>query len=614
MTPGAMGRVRRVVRPAADAIRSARLHAFLLCLLAAAALAVLAPVLSFSTPEAPGTLLRVAPISPADGALPWTGSAEAPGEARQRAVGELFALLDMAARGSALVAGVAILSLAFARAAMRREEIGIRRAVGASRVDLLLAFILEGSAIAALGVIGGLGCAAAGLSLAWGEWPGPHAVTPTLRPGAFLLMAGVLVIGVAAVGLQGRRRRVTTEPGRPHLLLPALQLGLGLATLTASELVLERGASLVAGRSHGQPSEGWVFPIDLGEMPPSERARAYGAALDRLAGMRGVEIASLTSPGAHGGLGTTDALLTDCGRCPTGGIMLPWRPLRAAYQIVSPDTFTANDHRILDGRGFTKGDNGDGEGVVVVNRHLALRHFQNGEAVGRRVLLRGDWGSAPYRVVGVVEDARLRGVGRGVQPLEVVYLSVLQHAPTRSELLLRTDRAVSSLQPALSAFRATAQDGLRPSGAAPRQLVELLAEGSAPYGWFGRLFRAVGWATLAIALVGTAAALARWVQSIAPELALQRALGATRLRVATGILGRTVAVAGGGAVLGVTLYTALFSAPMSLVLAGLPAWAPTITIRLAGLFLVAAIAGAAVPAISILRTPASALLGSSEPG
>jgi putative ABC transport system permease protein len=65
-----------------------------------------------------------------------------------------------------LIGGVVIMALMLIGVSERRREIGIRRCVGASRVDILLQFLLEALTISCAGGIVGVIVALAGTSIA----------------------------------------------------------------------------------------------------------------------------------------------------------------------------------------------------------------------------------------------------------------------------------------------------------------------------------------------------------------------------------------------------------------------------------------------------------------
>jgi putative ABC transport system permease protein len=99
-----------------------------------------------------------------------------------------------------LVGGVGIMNILLASVSERVREIGIRRAVGATREDIAAQFLAEGALMSAGGgVLGlGLGAAAALLIRTWATWP--IAASPGVVALGFLtsILAGVAAGGYPA--------------------------------------------------------------------------------------------------------------------------------------------------------------------------------------------------------------------------------------------------------------------------------------------------------------------------------------------------------------------------------------------------------------------------------
>ncbi|MGH7499549.1 MAG: ABC transporter permease, partial [Gemmatimonadales bacterium] len=96
---------------------------------------------------------------------------------------------------SLVVGGIVIMNIMLMAVSERTREIGIRKALGARRADILAQFVVESAALSLAGAMAGIGF---GLALAWlvkAVTPLPAAVAP------WSILVGVLLgisVGVAA--------------------------------------------------------------------------------------------------------------------------------------------------------------------------------------------------------------------------------------------------------------------------------------------------------------------------------------------------------------------------------------------------------------------------------
>jgi ABC-type antimicrobial peptide transport system permease subunit len=102
-----------------------------------------------------------------------------------------------------------------------------------------------------------------------------------------------------------------------------------------------------------------------------------------------------------------------------------------------------------------------------------------------------------------------------------------------------------------------------------------------------------------------------WVLSLAPEMAIWRAVGARRWRVVRMVLGRTLVAGAAGVLLGLWLGPACWEAVRALV-PGLGVWQPGVLLPLALLLIFTALLGAVLPLADLLRRPPALLFGVHE--
>ena len=598
---------RRSVTPARQALKTYWGTAVLLAAASAGALAVLLPVASLVGKGAGlPARLGVPAVGGIDFGLVWGAFVRSPDAMREAAVTSLSHLLFGVAAGVVAVTWLTTLTLSTTRATARAPEIVIRRAVGATRLNLLVSALLEGGliAVAALVIGGATGLAAARVAL--GSWPGTVG-TAAAAPGvvgAALTVAGI-VLGALLPLVFARRGSslVVAEEAPLALVVPVVQLGVSLTVLVAGSL-LNRGAAGAARATDAASASGAVFEITTRDSAPALRAAAYASVLRDLERDPSIEVASLGSPGATAGLGPVDVVGTDCGACSWGGLPLPYHAFFAAHHLVSADTFRALGLPLVSGRAITDADRWGRPRVAVVSRSLAQLHFEAAGAVGRTIHVGHDPDGA-YTVVGVVEDRRPAGLGGQGEPADAVYLSVLQHPAPAVELLVRGATPASAEAAVDRALRAGL--GSRLGTATQVSEARLLDAEAAPVRWFGGMFGAAGWAMLLVATVGTFAVMWLWVASLLRELGVRRAIGARRRDVLGFVMVRAVLVALAGVAFGTWVGMMVWDA-LSAVVAALPAWDLLAVLRY-GLMLVAAtLAGALLPAWRAARAAPARLL------
>jgi putative ABC transport system permease protein len=539
--------------------------------------------------------------------MTWSTLAWSPTATRHAALLMLFQLLVGVAIGVLAVAGLTIISISTARASARAPEVSLRRALGAARRHLFASTLIEGGIIAGAALlVGGMAGTVAGRS-ALATWSGGvGATTRAASIGAALaLLAGLLLGAVLPLMFQRRASPLPRAGGKPlQLAVPALQLGLSLTALTAAALLRQQATPLIP-RGAAQLMHGAVFQVTAPEAPPGVRAERYAQVLKQLRARRPAEPVSLSSPGALVGLGMVDVVITDCGRCAQGGLPLPLHPVPATHYLVSSDTFRVLGLQVVAGRVFSARDRWHTARVAVVNQSLALRHFEQGQAVGRKILVereRAEW----YTVVGVVENQRPVGFGAGLQPPFAVYLSVLQHPARSVDLFVQAPGGAGAGSDADDVLRRTL--GAAATPVAPASASRLLAVEAAPLRWFGGMFEMEGWVILAIATLGTFVVMRLWVASVWYELGLRRAVGARRRDIFGFVLLRAAGVAASGVAIGLWLGLFLWGG-LATIVAGLPAWDVHTALHVAPVLVGATLAGALMPAWQAARAAPTELIG-----
>lgn len=447
-----------------------------------------------------------APVTAGTWALDWGHGVRAPAVEQARQVAALRTVVGGAAALMALLAAMVAVGLLRQRDRLRRSEAYVHWAVGARPIHLVARLMASGwSWLVVLllsGVVGGLGVP----RLLSGTFPGSAEVPQNLAA-ALVLATGLLVVGVRWEGRAGRRStRGAGWTGR-IVSSPAAVAAVGFAALTGVGL-LARHAPGVSPSADPQGRPQVVGTVSLAQLPAETRGRALSAWSGRAVAARPDARAGLASAGAARGTGYGAQVWVECGDCYEGGLPLPLKVVQAEIYAVAADTFPHLGLTLLEGRDFDDGLDVGTPDVAVVSRALAVRHFEGGEAVGRRVRVGT---SAWLTVVGVVSDApEARDSSE-----YAVYLPVTQAAPADVEILATSGDGLDS-------WLAAAPEG---AGAAT---IRTRAGVFAVHRWFAGVLEWVG--LIACVLVGLGVWLGSRSEARATtfELSLRRALGARR--------------------------------------------------------------------------------------
>jgi predicted permease len=476
-----------------------------------------------------------------------------------------------AAVGGVLVIACANLaSLVLARGAVRRKEMAIRLAAGATRVRLVRQLLTESLVIGALGGVLGTLLAAQAVRLLVAlapvdlprlrqvELDGPVlAFTVGLSILSSVLFGIIPALLVSRTNLNeelkagGRGSSEGKDRRRARTLLVTAEVALALMLLIVAALFGRSFANIQAVHPGFDPDHVLSARISL---PPSRYATSdsiLGYQRQALAGvdaLPGVESAGAVSLLPVSGL-IAQIPFTIEGR-PTPDAQVP----SAQYRLVTEAYFQAMRIPVRRGRPFSEWDMAATSAVIIVNETLARRFFDVQNPVGHRLML-DDTNAAPRtaEIVGVIAD--VTQLGLDAEPTPDIYVPYSQvprdqiaWATSNMFWVVRTKGDVLGLAEQVRHELVRADPQLPISGL--RTMDQYLASSVAPRRFNVSVLAIFGLAAVLLAATGIYAMLSYSVSLRGHEMAIRAALGAGRRDILILVVGQGIRPALAGVVVG----------------------------------------------------------------
>ena len=216
---------------------------------------------------------------------------------------------------------------------------------------------------------------------------------------------------------------------------------------------------------------------------------------------------------------------------------------------VTPEYFATIGAPLRRGRGFTAPDDSRGPAVAVVNEAAVRRWFKDRDPIGQQVEMSG----VRREVIGVVADVRQRHPG---QPVAAQLFTPYAQVTTRSvRFIIRSAGDPISLAPSIRAAVRTLDPNLAVTDFTP--LTQLVASSVARPRFYTSLLALFAGVALALAATGIFGVMSYAVAQRGREISIRMALGARASQVLGMIVGRAVALAAAGALIGVLAAMAL---------------------------------------------------------
>jgi predicted permease len=462
-----------------------------------------------------------------------------------------------------LIACTNVANLMLARATVRSREMGIRAALGASRWRLVRGLLVEGILLSLLGAFVGVLVAYVGVQAlrAWlpAGLPRVANIAIDLRVLGTAIAAAIFT-GIAfgiVPAFQSSRPDLTTafkDSSRSTTSGAGtqwLRSGLVVAEV-ALAVVLLVGAGLFIGSFyrlmrvdtgldyHNVLALNVGVRVQQGQFADAlKRGNAYvDQMLEAVRRVPGAEMVGAVS----GGLPLT-------GSWSRTGVEIPGRPkLEGDDDSIDRRTVTANYLQLLRvplirGRYLADTDREGSADVVVINLAAARKYWPNEEAIGQRVKIN----SKERTVVGVVGD--IRHLGPETPPRQECYIPFTQEQNIGATLVIRTGADPLSVLPAVKSAIWSVNKEQRLTGdtvtldAYMDRLIAQRRFNMAVLALFGVL-------GLVIAAAGIYGVMAYIVAQRTNEIGVRMALGATRGRVVSMVLGRAAVLIIAGLALG----------------------------------------------------------------
>jgi predicted permease len=449
----------------------------------------------------------------------------------------LFLLMLASVGFVLLIACADVANMMLSRALVRKREMSIRAALGATRWRVIRQLLIESVLLSTLGGILGLGLAALGVhgfDLGTRDVGKPYWIDFRMDYSVFgyfavLCIASGMLFGIVPalrssqfdlndVLKEGARSVGRRRGGRLSAVLVVLQFALTLVLLTGAGVFVHQVLQALAANPFLPGDKLLTAHVELTDERYKDtpaRQRFYEQLLPRLRALPGVSHAAIVSNLPGLGAAHRDIEIEHATGNPASA-----RP-QASMIVQSPGYLDTIHLPILLGRDFNASDGAAGHRAAIVTLQCA-RHFWPGQtAVGRRFRLYddknvpGDW----ITVVGVAADLTQEINEKKPNPL--LFVPFQQEGWNDMALLVESSVNVSAaLRPAVA--------GVDPE--LPLREVSDLSEAIAHQEWFIQLltivFLSFALIALLMASVGLYAIIAHATASRTQEIGVRMALGA----------------------------------------------------------------------------------------
>ena len=531
----------------------------------------------------------------------------------QDAYNLLFTMLG-AGIGVLLIACVNVSNLLVARASLRRREVAVRIALGASRGAIVRQHLTEVLVLSALGGVIGLAIGVAGVrwfSDALSVDPPPLWMTfdvdthVALFVAALILLSALAAGGVPALGASrvgaasalkdDSRSSTSSRLGRFSAVLVTVELAVSCGLLVAAGVMVRSVLQLERMRMPFAVDHVLTMRLDLPSRTYRDlaaRVRFFDQLVPRLAAQPGVEAAAAADllPGA----GSRASTIEIEGQSYAKDADRPG----ARRGLVTPGFFDTFQVKPLRGRLFTAADDPKAMPIAVVNESFIRRHYPGADPIGRR-LRTSDGKPGPWlTIVGVVPDLLMRGIGNESESDSGFYQPIAQADVGDIDLIVRTTGDAAAATSLVRAAVAGIDRDLPVYDV--RTMADVIRRETWFYVVFGLLFTAFGAAALLLAAAGLYGVMSFAVTQRHRELGVRSALGANGRQLVWLVMRRSLIQLSIGLGLGLALGL-LATGPLAVVLYRVNPRDPVVVIVVAVLLAATGILASLLPAWRVTR-------------
>jgi len=497
----------------------------------------------------------------------WGFKVEPLHAAYYRHIGQPLLIMSGAVLFVLLIACGNVANLLLARATVRKREIAIRAAIGASRSRIVTQLLTESVVLAAVGGTLGLLLAYMGDRILtyemthYRQFSVPNAsvidldwrvllfsLALTLLTGIIFGLAPALIASRTDLNesLRETGANSASESGRRRLRngLVISEIALALVLLTGAGLLVRTFLGLMQVDLGIDPTNVVTMEIDLPHYKysaPANQTQFFRQLLQRVKGLPGVIAAGIEQPGSR-------VFFQPEGQ----PAMIPGQEPTAGLNVVSAGDFAAMGIALVAGRQLAASDGDGATPVALISETTAHRYWPNTNPIGRHLSVlakvysgKNEGVNHSLEIVGIVKDRRGYDLW---EPRSDIYVPFEQHPIPFAFLNVRTAVAPLSVVPSVREA-VLAIDNEQPVND-PMLLTEQIAR---TYGTL-RFPMTLVWifATLALLLsaVGIFGVMSYTVSRRTHELAIRMALGADRLTLLRQILREGLEVTLIGVVIG----------------------------------------------------------------